>query len=50
MKIYKEKHTSGQWWHMPLIPALGMQGRCISEFKDSQFCKSEFQVIQGYKE
>jgi hypothetical protein len=26
---------AGQWWHTPLIPALGGRGRWISEFKAS---------------
>jgi hypothetical protein len=27
--------SAGQWWCMPLIPALGGRGRQISEFKAS---------------
>jgi hypothetical protein len=33
-KIFLGKHT-GQWWHTPLMPAVGGRGRQISEFEAS---------------
>jgi hypothetical protein len=38
--VHKEcAHTlvsvGGQWWHVPLIPALGGRGKQISEFEAS---------------
>jgi hypothetical protein len=29
---FKISKFTGQWWHMPLIPALGGKGRWFSEF------------------
>jgi hypothetical protein len=33
--IKKQQTLAGQWWRTPLIPALGRQGRRISEFEAS---------------
>jgi hypothetical protein len=33
--INKKIVDTGQWWHMPLIPALGRQRQWISEFEAS---------------
>jgi hypothetical protein len=43
------ENVSRAWWHTPLIPALGMQRRRISEFEANLVC-SEFQDSQGYTE
>ena len=38
---------AGQWWHMPLIPALGGRGRQISEFEASLVYKVTSKTSSG---
>jgi hypothetical protein len=40
---------AGQWWHTPLIPALGRRGRGrrISEFKASLVYKVSFRTARA---
>jgi hypothetical protein len=43
---------AGQWWHMPLIPALGRQRQRQADFRvrGQPGLQSEFQESQGYTE
>ena len=45
--FFKILYIAGQWWHMPLIPALGRQRQGVQGQPGLQ---SEFQDSQGYKE
>jgi hypothetical protein len=40
----------GQWWHMPLIPALGRQRQANFWVWGQPGLQSEFQDSQGYTE
>jgi hypothetical protein len=40
----------GQWWHTPLIPALGRQRQGDFEVPGQSHLQSEFQDSQGYTE
>jgi hypothetical protein len=41
---------TGQWWHMPLIPELGRQGRQISEFDASLVYRVSSRTAKIYTE
>jgi hypothetical protein len=46
----KTRHIAGQWWHMPLIPALGRQRQVNFWVRGQPGLQSEFQDSQGYTE
>jgi hypothetical protein len=41
---------TGQWWHMPLIPALGRQRQADFRVRGQPGLHSEFQDSQDYTE
>uniref|UniRef100_A0A8C6HXA9 microtubule-severing ATPase n=1 Tax=Mus spicilegus TaxID=10103 RepID=A0A8C6HXA9_MUSSI len=50
--VLKMPDIAGQWWHTPLIPALGGRGRRISEFEASLVCRvtgQKEQAVEWYK-
>jgi hypothetical protein len=47
---YFWKQITGQWWHMPLIPALGRQRQVDFWVQGQSGLQSEFQDSQGYTE
>jgi hypothetical protein len=50
MYIKKKGHSAGQWWHMPLILALGRQRQVDFWVWGQPGLQSEFQESQGYTE
>jgi hypothetical protein len=40
----------GQWWHTPLIPALGRQRQVVLRVRGQPGLQSELQDSQGYTE
>jgi hypothetical protein len=49
--VKRDKETfAGQWWHTPLIPALGRQRQVDFLVQGQPGLQSEFQDSQGYTE
>jgi hypothetical protein len=46
----KKRNWAGQWWHMPLIPALVRQRQADFWVRGQPGLQSEFQDSQGYTE
>jgi hypothetical protein len=49
-KPFKEHNPAGQWWHTPLIPALGRQRQVDFWVRGQPGLQSEFQDSLGYTE
>jgi hypothetical protein len=49
-RTFKITGQAGQWWHMPLIPALGRQRQVNFLVQGQPGLQSEFQDSQGYTE
>jgi hypothetical protein len=49
-RIFKNELEAGQWWRMPLIPALGRQRQVDFWVQGQPGLQSEFQDSQGYTE
>jgi hypothetical protein len=50
MHSLRNQTSAGQWWHMPLIPALGRQRWVDFCIRGQPGLQSEFQDSQGYTE
>ena len=48
--LFKKCFLAGQWWHTPLIPALGSQRQVDFCIRGQPGLQSEFQDSQGYIE
>ena len=48
--LKKSVVLAGQWWHMPLMPALGRQGQADFLIRGQPDLQSKFQNSQGYTE
>jgi hypothetical protein len=48
--VNQEEELAGQWWHMPLILALGRQRQVDFWVQDQPGLQSKFQDSQGYTE
>jgi hypothetical protein len=48
--LFKNSTLARQWWHMPLIPALGRQRQANFWVRGQPGLQSEFQDSQGYTE
>jgi hypothetical protein len=46
----KDLFIAAQWWHTPLIPALGRQRQADFSVRGQPGLQSEFQDSQGYTE
>jgi hypothetical protein len=50
LNVYWKCLLTGQWWHIPLIPALGRQRQVDFWVWGQPGLQSEFQDSQGYRE